>query len=275
MATMTDFIFLGSKITADGDCSHEVKRRLILGRKVMTNLDILLKSRDITLLTKVCIVKVMFFPSGHIWMWELDYKEGWAPKNWCFQTLVLEKTLESPLDSKEIKPITPKGNQPWIFIERTAARAEAPILWLPGTESWLIGKDPDAGKDWRQKRRGAAEDEMVEWHHRLNGHGQGRLACCHSWGHKESDVTEQLENNNHTLPPLPCSLLSSCLPPHGHKVATTAKGVTCMFTRRKRGREVQRRAAVPATSIPFIRIVPRKPTAYFHSSVTQVTGQHG
>ena len=164
------------------------------------------------MLTKVCIVKVMFFPSGHIWMWELDYKEGWAPKNWCFQTLVLEKTLESPLDSKEIKPITPKGNQPWIFIERTAAQAEAPILWLPGTESWLIGKDPDAGKDWRQKRRGAAEDEMVEWHHRLNGHGQGRLACCHSWGHKESDVTEQLENNNHTLPPLPCSLLSYACP---------------------------------------------------------------
>ena len=267
MATMTDFIFLGSKITADGDCSHEVKRRLLLGRKVMMNLDILLKSRDITLLTKVYIVKDMLFPSDHIWMWELDYKEGWAPKNWCFQTLVLEKTLESPLDSKEIKPITPKGNQPWIFIERTAARAEAPILWPPATESWLIGKDADAGKDWRQRRRGAAEDEMVEWHHRLIGHefeqtqgdseGQGRLACCHSWGHKESDVTEQLKNNNHTLPPLPCSLLS------------------CMFTRRKRGREVQRRAAVPATSIPFIRIFPRKPTAYFHSSVTQVTGQHG
>ena len=148
-------ILLGSRITADGDCSHEIKRHLLLGRKAMRNLDSVLKSRDITLLTKVCIVKAMFFSSGHIWMWELDYKEGWEPKNWCFQTLVLEKTLESPLDSKVIKPITPKGNQPWICIGRTAARAEAPILWPPGTESWPIGKDPDAGKDWRQRGRGS------------------------------------------------------------------------------------------------------------------------
>ena len=122
-------------------------------------------------------------------MWELDHKEGWAPKNWCFWTVVLEKTLESPLDCKEIKSVNPKGNQLWIFIERTDAEAEAPILWPPDAKSQLIGKDPDAGKDWRQEEKGAIEDEMVRWHHRLNGHeveqtqedgeGQGSLVCFH------------------------------------------------------------------------------------------------
>ena len=127
--TVRDFILGGgSKITADGDCNHEIKRCLLLGRKVMTNLDSIFKSRDITLPTKVCLVKAMVFSSSHVWMWELDYKESWAPKNWCFRTVVLEKTLESPLDSKEIQPIHSKGDQSRIFIGRTDAEAETRIL---------------------------------------------------------------------------------------------------------------------------------------------------
>ena len=146
---MTDFIFLGSKITADGDCSHEIKRHLLLGRKAMTNLDSILKNRDITSLTKIPIVKARFISSSHVWMWELDYKEDWAPKNWCFWTVVLDKTLETPLDCREIKPVNLKGNQPWIFVGRSDAKTEAPVLWPPDAKSWLIRKDPDAGKDWR------------------------------------------------------------------------------------------------------------------------------
>ena len=117
------FNFGGSKITADGDCSHELKKRLLLGRKVMTNLDSIFKSRDITLSTKVCVVKAMVFPS-HVWMWELNCEEGWAPKNWCFLTVVLEKTLESPLDCKEVQPVHSKGDQSYVFIGRTDAKAE-------------------------------------------------------------------------------------------------------------------------------------------------------
>ena len=142
------------------------------------------------------------FSSSHVWMWELDYKESWALKNWCFWTVVLEKTLESPLDWKEIQPVHPKGDQSWVFIGRTDDEAETPILWSPDTKSWLIWKDPDAGKDWRQKEKGTTEDEMVGWHYQLNGHGigwipgvgdgQGGLVCCGSWGHKESDMTERL-----------------------------------------------------------------------------------
>ena len=162
-----DFIFLGSKITADGDCSHEIKRCLLLGRKVMTNLDSILESRDITLPTKVHLVKPMVFPSGHVWMWELDYKESQVLKNWCFWTVMLEKTLESPLDCKEIQPVHPKGNQSCTVIGRMDAEAETPILWPPDA---LIWQDPDAGKDWRQEEKGITEDEMVGWHHRLNGH---------------------------------------------------------------------------------------------------------
>ena len=108
--------------------------------------------------------------SGHVWMSELDYKESWAVKNWCFWTVVLEKTLESPLDGKEIQPVCPKGNQSWIFIGRADVEAETPILWPPDAETWLIWKDPDAGKDWRQEEKGMTEDEMVGWNHRLNGH---------------------------------------------------------------------------------------------------------
>ena len=110
------------------------------------------------------------FSSSRIWMWELDYKESWAPKNWCLWTVVLEKTLESPLDCKEIQPVHPKGNQSWIFIGRTDAEAETPVLWPPDVKSWLIGKDPDAGKGWRREEKGTTDDEMVGWHHRLNGH---------------------------------------------------------------------------------------------------------
>ena len=110
------------------------------------------------------------FPNSHIWMWELDCKDSWVPKNWCFWTVVLEKTLEKPLDCKEIKPVHPKGNQPWLFIGRTDAEAEAPILWPPDVKNQLIGKDPDTGKDWRQEEKGNTEDKMVGWHHQHDGH---------------------------------------------------------------------------------------------------------
>ena len=160
-------------MATDGDCSHEIKRRLLLGRKIMTNLDSILKSRVMTLPTKVCLVKAMVFfltSITHVWMLELNYKGSWDWKNWCFWTVVLAKTLESPLDFKEIQPVHPKGNQSWIFIERTNAEAETPILWLPDVKNWLIGRDPDARKDWRREKKGTAEDEMVGWHHRLDGH---------------------------------------------------------------------------------------------------------
>ena len=142
------------------------------------------------------------FSSSHVWTWELDHKEGWVLKNWCFWTVVLEKTLESPLDCKEIKPVNPKGTPSWIFIGRTDAKAEAPILWSPDAKNWLTGKGPDAGKDWRQKEKGMREDEMVRWHHQLNGYefeqtlgnseGQGNLAFYSPQGCKESDLTEHL-----------------------------------------------------------------------------------
>ena len=139
-------------ITADGDCSHEVKRHLLLGRKPMTNLDSILKRRHY-FADKGPSSQSYGFSSGHVWLWELDYKESWALKNWCFWTVVLEKTLESPFGSKEIQPVHSKGDQPWIFIGRTDAEAEAPILWPSDAKDWLIRKDPDAGKDWRQEGR--------------------------------------------------------------------------------------------------------------------------
>ena len=154
------FIFLGSKITADGDCSHEIKRCLLLGRKAMTNLDSTLKQRHY-FVNKGPSSQSYGFSSSHVWMWELDHKEGWEPKNWCFQTVVLEKTLESPLDCKEIKPVSSKGYQSWIFIERADAEAEAPILRPHDAKSWMTGKNPDTGKDRRQEEKGRTEDEMV------------------------------------------------------------------------------------------------------------------
>ena len=137
----------------------------------------------------------MVFPySSHIWIWEWDHRENWVPKNWCFWTVVLEMTLESPLDCKDIKPVNAKGNQSWIFIGRTDAEAEAPVIWLPDPKSQLTGKDPSAGKDWRQEEKGMTEDEIFGWHHGFNGHefgytlgvgdGQGGLTCCSPWGRK-------------------------------------------------------------------------------------------
>ena len=152
-------------------------------------------------------------------MWELDYKESWAPKDWCFRTVVLEKMLESPLDCKEIQPVHPKGNQSWVFMARTDAEAETPILWSPDAKNWLIGKDPDAGKDWRWEEKGTTEDEVVRWHYRLNEPefelapgvgGQGSLACCSPWGCKESDTTEQLN----WLVTLDCCIRARFRSPH-------------------------------------------------------------
>ena len=167
--TVADFIFGGSKITADGDCSHEIKRHLLLGRKVMINLDSIFKIRDITLPTKAHLVKAMIFP---VLMYGCESwtKESWVPKNWCFWIVVLEKTLESPLDCKEVQPVHPKGDQSWIFIGRTDAKGEIPIIWLPDAKNWLTEKDHYAGKDWRQEEKGMTEDEMVGWYYWLNGH---------------------------------------------------------------------------------------------------------
>ena len=170
--TVTDFNFWGSKITADGDCSHEIKRHLFLGSEVMTDLDSILKSRDITLSTKVHLVKAVVF-RGRVWMWELGYKESWVPKNRRFWTMVLEKTVESPLDCKEIQLVSPKGHQSWVFIGRIDVEAETSILWPSDVKSWLTGKEPDAGKDWGQEEKGMTEDEMVGWRHQLNGHEFG------------------------------------------------------------------------------------------------------
>ena len=167
----------------------------------MTNLDGILKSRGITLLVKVHLVKAMVFPVVMYGCESWTIKKA-EPKNWCFWTVVLEKTLESPLVCKEIQPVHPKGDQSWVIIGRTDVEAETPILWPPDAKSWLIWKDPDAGKDWGQEGKGTTEDEMVGWHHRLNRHeceqasaagdGQGSLACCSPWDRKESDTTERL-----------------------------------------------------------------------------------
>ena len=198
--------FLGLKITVNSDCRHEIKRHLLLGRR---------KPRFVYGKPRQCIKKQRHhfadkglysqsygFSSSHVWMWELDHKEGWMPKNWCFE-LWCWRILESPLDCKEIQPVNPKGNQPWIVTERADAEAEAEaealIVWPPAEKSWLIGKAPDAGKDWRQMEKGVAEDKMVGWHHQLGEHefeqtpgdsrGQRSLACCSPWGYKELDMT--------------------------------------------------------------------------------------
>ena len=148
------------------------------------------------------LIQCYGFSSGQVWMWELDWEESWVLKNWCFWTVVLENTLERPLDCKEIQPVHSKGNWPWVFFGRTDAEAETPVLWPPHVKCWLIGKDPDAGRDWGQEEKGKTEHEMPWWHHRLDGHesgrtpgvadGQGGLACCDWWGRKESDTTERL-----------------------------------------------------------------------------------
>ena len=204
METVVDFVFFGSKITADGDWSHEIKRHLLLRRKVMSNLESILKSKDFA--DKCPSSQSYGFSSRPVWMcesWTIKKAEHWRID--IFELVVFEETLESPLDCKEMKPVHPKGSQSWIFIGRTDAEAEAPILWLPDLKSELIGKDTDAGKDWRQEENVMTEDEMVWWHPPLNWHefgeapgvgdGQGNLACCSPWGRKESYRTEQLNNN--------------------------------------------------------------------------------
>ena len=161
--------FLWLENHCSSDCSHEIKIHVFLGRKVMTNLDSILKAE--TLLCQQSLSSQGYgFSSGHAWMWELEYKESWMPKNWCFWIVVLEKTPESPLDCKEIQPVHPKGSQSWVFIGRTDAEAETPVLWPHALKNWLTGKDPDAGKDWRWEEKGMTESEMVGWQHRLNGH---------------------------------------------------------------------------------------------------------
>ena len=189
--TGTDFIFLGSKITVNGDCSHEIKRCLLLGRKAITSQDSVLKSRDITLLTKVCTVKAMVFPvvMYRCESWTIikaEHQRIDAFKLWCWRRL-----LRAPWTERRSKPVNPKRNQPWIFIGKTDVEAEAPILWPPDEKNWLIRKDPDAGKDWRQEEKRMAEDEMVGWHYQLNGHEfeqtlgdgkrQGSLAKSQTW----------------------------------------------------------------------------------------------
>ena len=162
----------------------------------MTNLDSMLKSKDITLPTKGHLFKAMVFP---VVMWQLDYKEGWVLKYWCFQIVILERMIESPLDINEIKPVNLKGNQLWLLTGRSVSEAEAPILCPLDMKSWLIGKDPDAGKDWGQEEKEVTEDEMFGWHHELSGHDfeqalgdseeKGSLACCSPWSCKELNTS--------------------------------------------------------------------------------------
>ena len=198
--TVTDFIFLGSKITVDGDCSHEIQ--LAPWKKSYDQPRQHIKKQRHYFTDKSPFSQSYGFPSSHVQMWELNHKESWAPKNWCFWTVVLEKALESPLDCKEIKPVKPKRNQSWMFLGRNDVEAETPILWLPDAKNWLTRKHPDAGKDWGQDEKGTTEDEMVGQHDRLNGHeseqapgvgdGQWSLVCCSPWGRKELDMTERL-----------------------------------------------------------------------------------
>ena len=167
--TVTDFILGGSKITADGDCSHEIKT-LAPWKKSYDQPRQHIKKQRHYFANKGPSSQGYGFSSSHVWMWELDCEESWAPKNWCFWTVVLVKTLESPLDCKEIQPVHPKWDQSWVFIGRTDTEAEAPILWPHDAKNWLIRKDHDAGKDWRQEEKGMTEDDMVGGHHHLNGH---------------------------------------------------------------------------------------------------------
>ena len=170
METVRDFILGGSKITADGDCSHEIKKCLLLGRKAMTNLDSILKKQRHYFINKGPSSQSYGFSRSLVWMWELEYKQSWALKNWCFWTVVLEKTLESPLDCRESQPVHLKGNQSWIFIGRTDGDTGTPIFWPSDEKNQLIGKDPDVGKDWKQEEKGTTEDETAGQHHFHDGH---------------------------------------------------------------------------------------------------------
>ena len=204
METVTDFIILGSKITADGDC-HEIKRHLLLERKVMTNLDSLLKSRDITLPTKICLAKAIFFSSSHIWMWELDYKESWVPKNWCFNLWCWRRLLRVSWTVRRsnqsiLKEISPEYSLEGLML-KLKLQYFGYLMWRANS----LEKTPMLGKIEGMKRRGWQEDEMVGWHHWLNGHepekalgdseGQGSLVCDSPWGCKELNRTLRLNNN--------------------------------------------------------------------------------
>ena len=206
--------FWGSKITADDDCYHEIKRCLLLGSKVMANLDSLLKRQRHYFANKGPSSQGYGFSCGHVWMWELDCEEIWDLKNWWFWTVVLEETLESPLDCKEIQPVHPKANLSWIFIQRTDDEAETPVLSPFDSNNWLIGKYPDAGNDWRQEDKGTTEDEMAGWHHRLDGRefgwtlgvGDGRPGMLrfmrsqrvgHDWA-TELNSTDETETGSQT-----------------------------------------------------------------------------
>ena len=195
LETVTDFIFVGFNITADADCNHEVKltcsmeQRPWLTQKAYQKAETSLRSQRSVYQREGCF-------SSHIWTWLLDHKESWGLKNWCFWTVVVEKTLESPLACKEIKPVNPNGNQSWLFTRRTDIVAETPVLCPPDAKHWLIGKDSDAGKEWRPEEKDMTEDEMVGWHRRFEGlefqqalgvgDGQGSLVCCSPWGCTES-----------------------------------------------------------------------------------------
>ena len=198
MEIVGDFIFLGPKITAMMTAAMKLWNEKTFDplRKAMTNPDSIIKKQSHYFANKSPSSQSYGFSSSRVWMWELDHKESWALKNWCFWTVVLEKALESPLDYKEIKPVHPKRNQSWILIGRTDAKDETPILWPPNVRNWLIREDLDAGKDWRQEEKGMTKVEIIRWHHRLDGHefeqalgvgdGQGILLCCSSWSFKES-----------------------------------------------------------------------------------------
>ena len=200
--TVSHFIFFGSKITADGDCSHEIKRLLLLGRKATINLDSILKSRDITLPTKVRLVKAMVFPVVMYGCesWAIKKAEHWRIN--AFELRCWRILLRVPWTARRSNQSILKEISPGCPLEGLMLKAETPMLWLPHVKSWLTGKDPDAGRDWGQEEKGTTEDEMTGWHHWLDGHefewtpgvsdGQGGLACCDSWGHKESDTTERL-----------------------------------------------------------------------------------
>ena len=202
-------------------CSHEIKRHFLLGREAYDQSTQHIKKQKHYLDNKGPLSQSYGFSSSHVGMWELDYKESWALKNWCFWTVVLEKTLESCLDCKEIQPVHPKGDQSWLFIGSTDAEAETPILWPPDAKNWFIWKDPDDGKNWRPREKGTTEDEMAGWHHWLDrrefewtpgvGDGQGGLACCNSWGCKESDMTEWLNWTELKWTKLKCKTLNVIL----------------------------------------------------------------
>ena len=207
---LANFILGGSKITADGECSHEIKRCIFLGRKVMTNLDSMLKRRDVTLPTKVHLVKAIVFPvvmyGCESWIIKkAEHRRIDAFELWCWRRLFRVPWTEMRSNQSSLKEISPEYS-----LEGLTLKLKTPILWPPDAKTWLIGKDPDAGKDWEQEEKGMTEDEMVGWHHRLDGHGfgctpgvgdgQGGLACCGSWGRKESDTTERLNWTELNLP---------------------------------------------------------------------------